>query len=221
MSVHQCFFTGNKGPQTWQVAFSETTSQTTPYPGTPIRYSAFEPLRFDAQVQQVQQRLIELGWQIEADGFFGPKSAIAIQRFQTQNSIDADSIIGPMTWAAIFDSSAPMAPTEQNLKPAADIRRINTAGLELIKSFEGLRLNSYRDAVGVWTIGYGHTRTAGPGQRITFEQATNLLRGDVATFEKAVTQAVRVPITGNQFAALVSFAYNVGSGALSSSTLLR
>ncbi|MEO1621581.1 MAG: lysozyme [Cyanobacteria bacterium J06632_3] len=99
--------------------------------------------------------------------------------------------------------------------------RINAAGLELIKSFEGLRLNSYRDAVGVWTIGYGHTRTAGPGQRITLEQATNLLRNDVATFEKAVTRAVRVPINANQFAALVSFAYNVGVGALNSSTLIR
>jgi len=111
-------------------------------------------------------------------------------------------------------------------------QRINSAGLSLIKGYEGLAkkvfeggkltaIEAYQDMVGVWTIGYGHTRTAGPGQRISLAQATNLLRSDIATFEKSVSQAVRVPLTANQFAALVSFTYNVGSGALNSSTLLR
>lgn len=226
---------GIVGEQTWRATFDNSaitgTAEPapepvvsvgqTPYPGTAISYRPFVPLTFDPQAQKVQQRLRSLGWQLEADGLFGSRSAIATQRFQSQNNLAPDGIIGPLTWAAIFDSGAPQAPAEQDLNPIAATNRINAAGLELIKSFEGLRLNSYQDAVGVWTIGYGHTRTAGPGQRISLAQATSLLRNDVATFEKAVSQAVRVPITENQFAALVSFAYNVGSGALNSSTLLR
>ncbi len=191
------------------------------YSGGVFGYSPFAQLSFDSRVQVFQDRLKALGWQIEADGLFGERSAIATRSFQRQVNLDADGIVGPQTWAAVFADSAPAAPVEQNFNSPAVSGRINTVGLNLIKDFEGLRLNSYRDAVGVWTIGYGHTGTAGPGQQITNAQATALLREDVATFENAVTRAVRVPITENQFAALVSFTYNVGSGALNSSTLLR
>ena len=100
-------------------------------------------------------------------------------------------------------------------------RQISSAGLELIKRFEGLRLSSYRDAVGVWTIGWGHTRTARPGMRITREEADGLLREDVARFEACVESAVGRMINQNQFDALVSFAFNVGCSALSRSTLVR
>ncbi|MEM1240390.1 MAG: lysozyme [Cyanobacteria bacterium P01_H01_bin.26] len=91
----------------------------------------------------------------------------------------------------------------------------------MIKSFEGLRLKAYQDAVGVWTIGYGTTRGVRPGQEISEAQAEALLKSDLNRFERDVSQAVRVSINDNQFAALVSFTYNVGSGALRSSTLLR
>ena len=100
-------------------------------------------------------------------------------------------------------------------------RQTNAAGIGLIKSFEGLRLKAYQDAVGVWTIGYGTTRGVKPGQQITEAQAESLIKTDLARFERDVSQAVRVPINDNQFAALVSFTYNVGSGAMRSSTLLR
>lgn len=225
---------GVVGLQTWRAAFDNSTitgggereneiegGLDVPYPGRLLRYNPFETSRFDLQAQQVQQRLQALGWRIETDGRYGPRSERAIALFQQQANLDADGSVGPSTWAALFDADAPLAPREQDLTPLATTGRINRAGLDLIKSFEGLRLNAYQDAVGVWTIGYGHTRTAAPGQRITLGQATALLRDDVATFERAVTRAVRVPITENQFAALVSFAYNVGSGALNSSTLLR
>jgi len=99
--------------------------------------------------------------------------------------------------------------------------QISDAGLELIKRWEGLRLQSYRDAVGVWTIGYGHTHTAGPGQWISPEKAEDLLRRDVAWAERAVRDFVRVPLAQNQFDALVSFVFNVGTGAFQRSTLLR
>ncbi len=81
---------------------------------------------------------------------------------------------------------------------------------KLIKEFEGLKLKSYRDYAGIWTIGYGHTRTAGPNQKITEEEAEELLKSDVEIVEAAINSMVRVPLTQNQFDALVSLVYNIG-----------
>jgi GH24 family phage-related lysozyme (muramidase) len=100
-------------------------------------------------------------------------------------------------------------------------RQINADGLRLLKSFEGLRLEAYQDPVGVWTIGYGTTTGVRPGMVITEAEAESLLRRDLARFENAVADLVNVPVNDNQFSALVSFTYNVGEGALASSTLLR
>jgi len=100
-------------------------------------------------------------------------------------------------------------------------RRLNEAGLALLKKWEGCKLTSYKDVGGVWTIGYGHTRTARPNQTITQDEADRLLREDVAVFADGVDKAVKVPLTDNQFDALVVFAYNVGRGAFNNSTLLR
>ncbi|RUR48814.1 lysozyme [Vreelandella populi] len=99
--------------------------------------------------------------------------------------------------------------------------RLSPAGLELIKAHEGLRLNAYQDVVGVLTIGYGHTGTVKPGMTITKQEAEDILRRDVASFEKAVNDLVTAPLNQNQFDALVSFAFNLGRGALQRSTLLR
>ncbi|AXE31651.1 muraminidase [Chromobacterium phragmitis] len=100
--------------------------------------------------------------------------------------------------------------------------KTNASGIRLIKQFEGLRLAAYQDMVGVWTIGYGHT---GPdvkaGLIITQQQADKLLAADLEKFETGVGQLVAVPLNANQFAALVSFSYNLGLGNLRSSTLLR
>lgn len=100
-------------------------------------------------------------------------------------------------------------------------RKINTAGLQLIKEFEGLRLQSYLCPAGKWTIGYGHTKTARPGQTITREQADQLLQADLAEYEACVQNLVKVPLTDNQFAALVSLAFNIGCAAFARSTLLK
>lgn len=99
--------------------------------------------------------------------------------------------------------------------------KINEAGLNLIKDFEGCRLKAYLCPAGVWTIGYGHTQGVKPDMVINQLQAERFLRQDLKRFEDAVTSLVKVPITPNQFSALVSFAYNVGTGALYDSTLLR
>lgn len=98
----------------------------------------------------------------------------------------------------------------------------NLRGIDLIKQFEGLRLTAYQDVVGVWTIGYGHTGPdVTPGLAITQQRAEQLLINDLAQFERGVNDLVTVQINQNQFDALVSFAYNLGVGALQKSTLLR
>ena len=94
-------------------------------------------------------------------------------------------------------------------------------GLDLIKSFEGLRLTAYKCPADVWTIGYGTTAGVKPGQTITKERAEELLREDVERFEAQVLRLVKVPLTQGQHDALVSFVYNLGAGNLSNSTLLR
>ena len=101
------------------------------------------------------------------------------------------------------------------------MKTLSKAGIDLIKRFEGLRLATYLDAVGVPTIGYGHTRTVQTGQKITEAQAEALLKGDVTRFENAVNALVKVEINQHEFDALVSFAFNVGADALRRSTLLR
>jgi len=105
----------------------------------------------------------------------------------------------------------------------------NQAGVELIKEFEGLRLAAYPDpGTGghPWTIGIGTTkypngRWVQRGDTCTEGQALEYLRHDLQTFEREVERMVLVPTNENQFSALVSFAYNVGSQALQKSTLLR
>lgn len=94
-------------------------------------------------------------------------------------------------------------------------------GLDLIKSFEGLRLSAYRCPADIPTIGYGTTAGVKMGDTITKERAEELLREDVKRFEGYVNRLVKVPLTQGQFDALVSFVYNLGAGNLSSSTLLR
>lgn len=100
-------------------------------------------------------------------------------------------------------------------------RHINEAGLEELKSSEALRLKAYLDGGGVPTIGWGHTKGVRMGQTITREQAEAFLREDLAWAERAVETSVKVPLNDNQFAALVSFTFNVGEGAFKKSTLLK
>jgi lysozyme len=101
------------------------------------------------------------------------------------------------------------------------MRKISPEGRDLIKRWEGLRLEAYRCPAGVWTVGYGHTRTARQGMTITVADAERLLDGDLAEFARAVETALTRPATDGQFAAFVSLAFNIGIGAFRSSTALR
>lgn len=103
--------------------------------------------------------------------------------------------------------------------------RISEKGVELIKSFEGLRLGAYPDPAtngDPWTIGYGSTGPhVKPGMRITMEEADRLLEDDLLKFEIGVTGMVKVPLQQHEFDALCSFSFNLGLGALKTSTLLH
>lgn len=110
------------------------------------------------------------------------------------------------------------------------MRRVSQAGIDLVKSFEGFSAKPYPDpgtGAKPYTIGYGTTYY--PDGRlvtmqdpaITEEQALEYLTYEVNEKAAAVEKMVKVQLNDNEFAALVSFAYNVGSGNLQGSTLLK
>ena len=94
-----------------------------------------------------------------------------------------------------------------------NMRKINKSGLNLIKKYEGCRLTSYICPAGVLTIGYGHTgKDVKPNQTISKKKAINLLKKDLARFERHVQSYNYIyEWTDNEFSALVSFAYNIGN----------
>jgi lysozyme len=110
--------------------------------------------------------------------------------------------------------------------------KTNAAGLALLKRWEGCRLEAYPDPAtkddpakkgAPWTIGWGHTEDVHPGQRITQHQADVMLQSDLeCVYEPAVEEACRgVPLTDNQFSALVCLTYNIGAKNLRRSEVLR
>lgn len=92
----------------------------------------------------------------------------------------------------------------------------------IIKEFEGCSLTAYKCSAGVWTIGYGHTgRDIGQGDTITESQADDFLREDLESVQKRLSHYVNRHVTGGQFIALMSLAFNVGVGAVARSKLLK
>ena len=105
--------------------------------------------------------------------------------------------------------------------------RINKAGIDLIKEFEGLRLEAYKCPAGVWTIGYGTTSRAGVGVKpaagmvITETEAEWYLEQAVAKFAAGVEAVITAPVDENEFAAMTSLAYNIGLSGFRKSSALR
>ena len=104
--------------------------------------------------------------------------------------------------------------------------KTSQAGIDLIHSFESLRLKAYPDPGSKdgkpYTVGWGSTGSdIGPGTVWTKEKADQRFASDLSKFEQAVSLLVKVPLTQYQFDALVSFTYNLGIGSLKSSTLLK
>lgn len=104
---------------------------------------------------------------------------------------------------------------------------LSLSTVNLIKLYEGLRLHPYRDTTGTPTIGYGATyyednkKVTMDDSPITDERAIKLLNYHLTKFATNVKELTKKPLNSNQFGALVSFAYNVGLGALKKSTLLQ
>lgn len=101
------------------------------------------------------------------------------------------------------------------------MREVNQAGLDLIKEYEGFKPKAYLCPGKVWTIGYGTTKGVKPGDTITKEQAEERLKQDIKESAQVIEKLVKVNLTDNQFAALVSFVYNVGQGNFRKSSLLK
>jgi len=102
--------------------------------------------------------------------------------------------------------------------------RTSSRGRALIEQREGKRLLAYKDSVGVWTIGVGHTSAARapkvtPGLRITDAECDDILARDLETFEAAVSKATHVSLADHEFDACVSLAFNIGCDAFSGSTV--
>lgn len=97
--------------------------------------------------------------------------------------------------------------------------KTSDTGVALIKRFEGLELEAYKDIAGIWTIGYGHTGPdVQPGMRISEHEAEELLKSDLRPREEAVTRLTSVSLNQNEFDSLVSFVYNVGIDSYRKST---
>ena len=114
----------------------------------------------------------------------------------------------------------------KNMLGIPELMSVSNKGVDLICEFEGEQLVAYDDGVGVWTIGFGTIKYPN-GVRVkkvdtcTLEQAKEYMRHDLIEFEHTVNSSVKVPLNQNQFDALVSLAYNIGSNAFKSSTLVK
>ena len=99
---------------------------------------------------------------------------------------------------------------------------ISKNGIELIKEFEGLRLESYKCPAGIWTIGYGHTgKNIIKGIKITKKEAEDYLYNDLKIHSEYIKKLVKVEINQNQTDALISLEYNIGYNTFKNSTLLK
>lgn len=161
-----------------------------------------------AQVKELQ-RLISL----REDGVFGIDTLKAVKDFQIKNGLVSDGIVGIKTFKAL----------ETNKKQP---NNLSDNGMKLLEQFEGLRLEAYLDSAGIATIGWGSIKYPNGnkvklGDKITKAQAKEYKLHDLKEFESTVNTSVKVPLTQNQYDALVSLSYNIGSGAFKNSTLLK
>lgn len=114
----------------------------------------------------------------------------------------------------------------KNMLGIPESMSVSNKGVDLICEFEGKRLVAYDDGVGIWTIGFGTIKYPNgtrvkKGDTCTLDQAKEYMRHDLIEFEHTVNSSVKVPLNQNQFDALVSLAYNIGSSAFKSSTLVK
>lgn len=165
------------------------------------------------EITHLQLLLNKVGYSLVIDGTVGDKTLGAFKDFKRLNKLDYPEFIGATTYSVLLSR----ADYQQDL---------TTEGLELIKEFEGLRLEAYLCEANVASIGYGSTRYLNGsrvklGDTISKEYAEKLLLFTLDFYKKEVRKLVKQPITDNQFSALVSLTYNIGINAFRNSTLLK
>ena len=161
-----------------------------------------------AQVKELQRLL-----SVREDGVFGIKTLKAVKDFQSKNGLVSDGVVGSKTWDVLLNKNTSKHSLSNN-------------GMSLLEQFEGLRLEAYLDSAGIATIGWGSIKYPNGnkvklGDKITKAQAKEYKLHDLKEFESTVNTSVKVPLTQNQYDALVSLSYNIGSGAFKNSTLLK
>ena len=158
---------------------------------------------------------------LTTDGVFGIDTLKAVKVFQSKNGLISDGVVGSKTWDVLLNKNTPKIDTQDKQKYS-----LSDNGMKLLEQFEGLRLEAYLDSAGIHTIGYGTIKypdgsVVKKGDKITKAQAKQYKLHDLKEFESTVNTSVKSPLTQNQYDALVSLSYNIGSGAFKDSTLLK
>lgn len=167
-----------------------------------------------AKVKELQRSL-----SLKDDGVFGIDTLKAVKNFQSKNGLISDGIVGSKTWDVLLNT--PKIDTQDKQKYS-----LSDNGMKLLEQFEGLRLEAYLDSANIYTIGYGTIkypdgRKVKKGDKITKAQAKEYKLHDLKEFENTINTSVKVPLTQNQYDALVSLSYNIGSSAFKNSTSLK
>jgi lysozyme len=176
------------------------------------------------KVKQLQAALNRGGYRVSVDGIFGPGTERAVRAAQAAHGLSADGVAGPLTWKALAPSAAPAS------KGGGGGQGLSPHGAAFIGHFEGFSARLYNDPAGHCTIGFGHLVHRGPingteppefKRGITRERGLEILRQDAKSAADAIARLVRTPLNTHQRDALISFTFNLGAGALETSTLLR
>lgn len=172
--------------------------------------------RIGSKVKDLQKLL-----SLTADGVFGIDTLKAVKAFQSKNGLISDGVVGSKTWDVLLNKNTPKIDTQDKQKYS-----LSDNGMKLLEQFEGLRLEAYLDSAGIATIGWGSIKYPNGnkvklGDKTTKAQAKEYKLHDLKEFESTVNTSVTVPLSQNQYDALVSLSYNIGSGAFKNSTLLK
>ena len=166
------------------------------------------------KVKELQELL-----SLSTDGVFGIDTLKTVKNFQSKNGLISDGVVGNRTWDVLLNTPKISIQDKQKYS-------LSDNGMKLLEQFEGLRLEAYLDSASIATIGFGSIKYPNGkkvklGDKITKAQAKQYKLHDLKEFESTVNTSVKVPLTQNQYDALVSLSYNIGSGAFKNSTLLK